>query len=118
MVCKRLLVVVIFVTIGVAGCVNVDVPEEVTLLPVGTPFVISGTAALEDVEGGPCLVWVADNGFVYHLFQDPSLENETFDRITTPGVRSRLELAARNDLDVACQIGTIVEVQDVLEIVD
>ena len=106
------------VVVGLVGCVTVDIPEEVSLLSTGEAFVISGTAALENVEGQPCLVWVADNGLTYHLFQHPALENATFDRVTTPGVRSRLELATRNDLDVNCLIGTIVEVQDVLEIVD
>ena len=115
---KRFWVFASLVAIGVAGCIIVDVPEQVSLLSTGEAFVISGTAALENVEGQPCLVWVADNGFTYHLFQHPALENETFDRITTPGVRSRLELATRSDLEVSCLIGTIVEVQDVLEIVD
>ena len=52
------------------------------------------------------------------MFQSPALDNESFDRITTPGVTSRLEIATRDDLEVACLIGTVVEVQDVLEIVE
>lgn len=104
-------------TIAAGGCITVDIPEEVSLLSAGSPFVVSGTAALIDNEG-PCLVWIGENGITYHLFQDPLVDNETFDRITTPGVTSRLEIATRTDLELACQIGTIVEVQDVLEIVE
>ena len=115
---KRFWVFVFLVTFGVAGCVTVDIPEQVTLFPTGRPFVISGTAAVEYVDGEPCEVWVGDNGVTYHLFQDPRLDNETFDRITAPAVRSRLEIAGRSDLEVICQIGTIVEVQDVLEIAE
>ena len=104
-------------TIGVVGCITIDIPEQVSLLSTGTSFVVSGTAALEDTDG-LCLVWIGDNGIVYHLFQNPRVDNETFDRITTPGVTSRLEIATRTDLELACQIGTIVEVQDVLDIED
>ena len=95
--------------------VNFSVPEG--LFSSGSPFVISGTATLAD-NNGPCLLWIGENGVTYHLFQGLTVENETFDRITTPGVTSRLLLAHRTDLEVSCQIGTIVEVQDVLEIVE
>ncbi|UCD30046.1 MAG: hypothetical protein JSV03_06105 [Planctomycetota bacterium] len=98
------------------GCsVNFSVPE--TLLSVGTPFVVSGTATLAD-SNGPCLVWIDENNITYHLFQGQTVDNETFDRITTPGVTSRLLLSKRTDLEVTCLMGTIVEVQDVLEIVE
>ena len=103
------------VTIG--GCISVELPEELSLTAEGASFVVSGTAAIVDVEG-PCLVWVGENGGTYHLFQSPGLDNESFDRITTPGVTSRLEIATRDDLEVACLIGAVVEVQDVLEIVE
>jgi hypothetical protein len=69
-------------------------------------------------RGGPCAIWVGDNGVQYHLFQDPLLENELYDRVTTPGTVSRLVLATRADLEVVCQIGTIVQVRDVLEVED
>jgi len=109
----------------VAGCLlaacisacTIQVPVGDSLLSVGTPFVLSGTAEVAD-NGGPCLVWRGDNGITYHLFQDRAVDNEIFDRVTTPGVRSRLELSRRTDLEVACEIGTIVEVIDVLEIVN
>jgi hypothetical protein len=101
----------------VSGCIDLALNAPETLLPVGTPFVVKGTAAVID-SGGPCLIWEAENGITYHLFQDPRVDNETFDRVTTPGVTSRLEIAIRNDLEVVCQVGRIVEVQDVLEIVD
>ncbi|MDD5171021.1 MAG: hypothetical protein PHN75_19550 [Syntrophales bacterium] len=103
-------------SIFASGCsVNLSIPEG--LLSSGSPFVISGTATLAD-NNGPCLIWIGENGIIYHLFQGLSVENETFDRITTPGVTSRLLLAERTDLEVTCLMGTIVEVQDVLEIVE
>lgn len=98
-----------------AGCINIDIPAASSLFPTGTSFVLQGTASTID-ENGPCLVWLADNGLTYHLFQDPRVDNADFDAVTTPGVRSRLELATRADLEVDCQVGTIVEVQSVLEI--
>ncbi len=85
--------------------------------PTGTPFIIRGTADIID-NGGPCPIWRGDNGVTYHLFQNPLLDNETFDRITTQGTTSRLQLSTRNDLVVDCQVGTIVEVDAALEIVE
>lgn len=88
-----------------------------TLFPVGTTFVVSGTADAVASDSGACRIWLGENGVVYHLFQTPRIENADFDRITTPGVTSRLELATRSDLVVDCQMGTIVQVEDILEIV-
>ncbi len=104
------------------ACVEIDSPElsvpiDLTLLGGGSQFVIGGTAAIVD-DGGPCPVWIGDNGISYHLFQDPILDNETFDRVIAPGTTSRLVLVIRGDLELACRFGTIAEVQDVLEIVD
>lgn len=96
-----------------SGCgVNLD---EADLVPRGTAFVLRGTAAVVD-NGGPCLIWRGDNGQNYHLFQHPTLANDAFDEVTTPGVTSRLVLATRTDLSLDCQSGTIVEVQDVLDV--
>ncbi len=101
----------------VIGCsFNVDLGTS-SLFSTGASFVVSGTADTIASEGGACLVWLGDNGVTYHLFQTSRIENEDFDRITTPGVSSRLEIAPRTDLVVDCQMGTIVEVQDILEIV-
>jgi hypothetical protein len=83
----------------------------------GTSFVIKGTMTVQD-NNGPCLVWMGDNGIAYHLFQTPSVENATFDHIMTPGVTSRLQIATRDDIPVACQVGTVVEVLNVLEVLD
>lgn len=113
----RTLTLALPLLLSTTGCFEFTFPSEVDLLPGGNPFVISGTAAILD-QDGPCLVWIGDNGVTYHLFQDPSVSNDDFDRITTPGVRARLEIMTRNDLVVSCPIGTIVEVQRVLEIVD
>jgi hypothetical protein len=87
-----------------------------SLFPGGTAFVISGTADVIDQDGLPCLVWVGDNGVTYHLFQHPAVANEDFDIVTTPGVRSRLELAPRSDLVLTCAFGTTAEVTDILGI--
>lgn len=87
------------------------------LVSTGTSFVVKGTMTVQD-RNGPCLVWMGDNGIAYHLFQTPSVENAIFDRIITPGVTSRLQVATRSDIPVACQVGTVVEVLNVLEIVN
>ena len=100
-----------------AGCtVSFDLLPD-SLVSAGTPFVVRGTAAVVD-SNGACLIWIGENGVTYHLFQDPRVENETFDRVITPGVTSRLQIAIRTDLVLACQIGTIAEVRNVLEIVE
>ncbi len=102
---------------GAMGCtINLDLGTD-SLFPEGSAFVISGTADVANVDGGPCNVWLGDNGVVYHLFQTPQVDNGEFDQITTPGVSSRLLLATRSDLIVDCQIGTTVDVEDILEIV-
>lgn len=99
-----------------AGCISVDLPEQFTFLPTGTPFVVKGTATMLEGRGGPCLAWVGDNGVTYHLFQGQRLENDVFDLIVSPGVTSRLELSTRNDIELDCAVGTIVQVESVLEI--
>ncbi len=97
------------------ACITIDLPENIDLLAVGTPFVLSGTAALID-NNGPCLVWLGENGITYHLFQDARLDNDLFDEVTEPGTTSRLEIVTRSDLEVVCQVGDVVEVRDVLDI--
>ncbi len=107
----------VFLALGNLGCTfNADLGSD-SLFPVGTSFVISGTAEAVASDTGTCLIWLANNGVTYHLFQSTRIANEDFDRITTPGVTSRLEIAPRSDLVVDCRMGTIVEVQDILEIV-
>lgn len=104
--------------LSASGCIDIHLPKDLTLIPVGTPFVMTGTAALEEgTDGEPCPVWVGENGITYHLFQDPSLDNESFDMVVAAGTTSRLVLAVRTDLTVDCQVGTIAEVHEVLEIV-
>jgi hypothetical protein len=61
---------------------------------------------------------VGENGTTYHLFQGADVSSEDFDRVTVPGTISRLVIAPRDDLEVAWQTGTIVEVRRVLEILD
>jgi hypothetical protein len=84
-----------------------------------TPFILSGTMAVED-RGGPCPAWLGENGVKYYLFQGDRLTNDEFDRIRVDGVTSRLEIKVRTDLVVECASprAEIVEVQRVLEILD
>ncbi|MBK9129155.1 MAG: hypothetical protein IPM13_15335 [Phycisphaerales bacterium] len=100
-----------------ASCISVDIPGQGTLFVRGEPFIVQGVAAVQN-RGGPCRVWIGDNGLTYELYQGLRLTNEEFDRIVQPGARSRLELATRSDLTTACGLGTVVEVQRVLEIID
>lgn len=111
MIHKLRIAVVSALLAGAGGCVEFSVGAA------GVPFVVQGTATVIEFRG-PCAVWVGDNGLTYHLFQSRFLDNELFDRVTTPGTTSRLVIATRTDLEVSCQTGTIVEVQDVLEILD
>jgi hypothetical protein len=101
--------------LALAGCIDISIPVAPTLFPTGTSFVLKGTATIIDNDG-PCLVWEGENGIIYHLFQDRRVSNEDFDLVSTPGTTSRLVLATRSDLVVTCQVGTIVEVQDILEV--
>ena len=111
-------IVAIFALVVVAapGCNGLSLGTD-GIFVRGESFVISGTYAIVD-SSGPCPVWYGENGVTYHLFQSPRVPNDDYDRATTPGVRSRLEIATRNDLFLACEFGTIVEVQRVLEVVD
>ncbi len=100
--------------IGVSAC-NIGLPD---LFPISAPFIVKGTfeeraAFLQ----APCPVWVDTTGVVYHLFQNEVISNEDFDRVTTPGVTSRLRLEIRRDLTVGCPMGKTVEVIQVLEII-
>lgn len=93
------------------GCLDVNTAG---LLTVGTPFVVRGTMT---VEQGSCLVWQAENGQSFYLYQDPLLDNDLFNQITTPGATSRLVVVTRTDLAAPCATDAIVQVQEVLEIV-
>jgi hypothetical protein len=93
------------------GCINLNRSE---LLPVGTPFVVQGTMTVSD---GDCLVWQANNGESFYLYQDPLLDNNLFDQVNTSGVTSRLVIVTRSDLTAPCKTDKIVQVQEVLEIV-
>ncbi|MGE3182167.1 MAG: hypothetical protein AB7N71_11085 [Phycisphaerae bacterium] len=113
----RVTVVGFLGTMTISGCGDLSAATD-SFFVRGEPFVISGTFAIVDNGNGPCPVWFGDNGATYHLFQAARVTNADFDAATTPGARSRLEIAPRNDLFLACEVGTIVEVQRVLEVVD
>jgi hypothetical protein len=111
--CSLSLLLVLY---AVGGCINVSLlGEGNSLFVTGESFILTGTATIQD-NNGPQLVWIGENGFTYHLFQATQLDNDAFDRVTTPGTTSRLQLATRTDLQVVGQVGTVVEVQRVLEI--
>lgn len=99
------------------GPPEVNVPLDFTLFGADSSFVVRGTAAVVD-NNGPCPVWFGDNGVTYHLFQNPRLENDVFDRVVEPGVVSRLLLVVRDDLELTCAFGRTADVIEVLEIVD
>lgn len=103
---------------AMGGCTfNLDLGAD-SLFPAGTSFVMKGTTENVPSPQGACNIWRGENGVVYHLFQGVRVDNDDYDRVTTPGVTSRLEIATRTDLVVDCQQGTIVEVRQVLEIVE
>jgi hypothetical protein len=102
--------------VGICGC-TIALPGFDTLFPTGSSFVMKGTTTIVD-NGGPCRLWIGENGITYYLFQDPRVDNEVFDQVTTPGMTSRLEIAERSDLEVICYDGPVVEVVDVLEIME
>lgn len=89
-------------------------------LPSPTSFITRGTFEERNIPfAGTCPVWVDSTNVVYHLFQGFDVANADFDRVTTPGVRSRLRLRGRTDLQVGCEMdGIIVEVEEVLEIIN
>ena len=109
------LIVWVFLFFNMQGCLDLGATSD--LLPVGTPFVIRGTMTLAD-QNGACLVWHGENGVSYYLYQDALLDNNSFDRITTPGATSRLVVATRSDLTAPCTVDKIVQVQSVLEILE
>jgi len=112
-----LLSLIVALLLAPAACsINAQLPPH-NFITTGSSFVVKGTATILD-NNGPCPAWIGDNGITYHLFQTPTVDNALFDHITTPGVTSRLQLATRDDLQVACRVGTIVEVLNVLEAVN
>lgn len=102
--------------IACVGCIEINLPEEGGLFSGGTTFVANGTA--ESIENNAsCLVWRADDGRAFVLFQNSRVANADFDTVTTPGVRARLELKIRSDIGEHCRADAIVaEVQKVLSI--
>ena len=98
-----------------AGC-TIDLPDEGLLGRDSVTFVTKGEAESVE-ENGSCLVWLADDGRTFVLVQNARVKNEDFDALTTPGVRSRLELKTRPELGRPCRIGaTVAEVTKVLEV--
>lgn len=82
------------------------------------PFLLKGTfVQVERFGQPPCFAWEGDNGVFYHLFQDVNLDDASFDMATTVGVRSRLLIEIRSDLQVTCELGPVVEVLEVREII-
>jgi hypothetical protein len=112
--CHKPMVVAVTIALFVPTC-TIDIPNP---LVTGTAFIVKGTYEVRPVFGrGDCPVWVAETGVLYHLFQGDAVSNADFDAVTTPGVASRLRIATRDDLTVACELGTTVVVQAVLQII-
>lgn len=100
--------------VAISSC-TIDIPNPIA---TATPFIVKGTSTLRDVFGqGQCLVWVADTGVNYHLFQGDSVSSLQFDAVMVPGVTARLRIAVRDDLEVGCRLGRTVVVEDVLQII-
>lgn len=116
---RNTLIATLTLPVLLAGCGLLDwsLGDGTTSLLGSSSFVIRGQMEVEQGARGPCPVFLAETGLIYHLFQHPDLANEEFDSVTTPGAISRLEVRVRNDLQTACRIGTTVEVLDVLELV-
>lgn len=116
---RDILIPALTLPVLLSGCGLFDWPlgDGTTSLLGSTSFVIRGQMEIEQGARGPCPVFLAETGLIYHLFQHPSLANDEFDSVTTPGAVSRLEVRVRNDLETLCRIGTTVEVLKVLELV-
>jgi hypothetical protein len=125
MISRKLLLAFSVAIFATAGCGS----DPASLLRLLIPAAAEAASAGDFVDQGAfelrplslfssetCPVWVDDSGVVYHLFQAPDLSNADFDRITQPGVRSRLLLTERQDLAVGCLGGPVVQVQQVLEV--
>ena len=104
--------------IACGGCIEINLPEGGGLLGGGTTFVANGIA--ESIENnGSCLVWRADDGRAFVLFQSSRVASADFDTVTTLGVRARLELTIRSDIGEHCRADAIVaEVQKILSVED
>ncbi len=120
---RRAVTCFLFLLLPMAGCGGFDLSS---LIPpflgpsrsdtTSSAFIAQGTyEARSQLLGGTCLVWVEQSGVVYHLFQGQNVSNADFDRITTPGTTSRLQIFIRGDIPVGCEQGNAVEVQQVLE---
>lgn len=104
--------------VGLALAVGTCTVELPNPLATETPFIVRGTSEMREVFGrGQCLVWVADTGVLYHLFQGDTISNADFDAIVKAGVTSRLRIAVRKDLEVGCRLGQTVVVEEVLQII-
>ncbi len=116
---RDILIPALTLPVLLSGCGLFDWPlsDGTSSLLGSASFVIRGQMEIEQGARGPCPVFLAETGLIYHLFQHPSLPNDEFDSVTTPGAVSRLEVRVRNDLETLCRIGTTVEVLKVLELV-
>jgi hypothetical protein len=97
-----------------AGCINVNVPEQLFKYPAGTTFVIDGQALEPEGQFGGCLVWQANQGDYFVLSQDANLSDADFDAVMRPQTVSRLLLKARTDLGLACKEGATTA--DILQV--
>lgn len=80
------------------------------------PYIVGGVMEV-DAETRPCSLFREDSGVTYLLFQGTRMTNEDFDTLFQDGAWVRLEINRRNGLLTNCGGGTIVEVQEVLELI-
>jgi ElaB/YqjD/DUF883 family membrane-anchored ribosome-binding protein len=98
----------------VCSCISIELPGQVTFLGTGSVVLKGHMSASADAS---CLLWVAENGSQFVLYQDARIPNDDFDAIIVPGTNSRLELTGRPDLGEPCVAGAEnAEVVQILEI--
>ncbi|MCZ6651447.1 MAG: hypothetical protein O7D91_00240 [Planctomycetota bacterium] len=98
----------------VCSCISIELPGQVTFLGTGSVVLKGQMSASADSS---CLLWVAENGSQFVLFQDARIPNDDFDAVIVPGTNSRLELTGRPDLGEPCVVDAEnAEVIQILEI--
>ncbi len=107
-------VVVVVLCNWTAGCI--DLPEDSIQAALEGPYIVGGVMQV-NAETRPCSLFLEDSGVPYLLFQGTSMTNEDFDSLFQDGARMRLEINRRSSLLTACEGGTIVEVQEILELI-
>ena len=67
---------------------------------------------------GSGMLFEAENGIQYHLYNDGGVSADAFAELTQEGVSATLEVVLRRDLDERCQVDDLAEVLEVTEILE